>query len=153
LRRLKDGQTFLELGCCFRQEIRKLVYDGAPSKNLHGIEIVEDFVKLGYELFQDKESLRSEFLVANIMQPTSVSIYKHIQGETDIIYASSFFHLFMLEEQFELAMKVVRILRPREGSMILGRQLGSVRPGIYPLRKLEEGKLYRCYRNCLVGRS
>lgn len=27
--------------------------------------------------------------------------------------------------------------------MILGRQLGSVRPGVYPLRKLEKGKLYR----------
>lgn len=107
------------------------------------MEMVEDFVKLGYELFVDKESLRSEFLVANIMQPTSVSIYEHIQGDTDIIYASSFFHLFTLEEQFELAMKVVDILRPRAGSMILGRQLGSVRPGIYPLRKLEEGKLYR----------
>ena len=105
--------------------------------------MVEDFVKLGYELFRDEDSLQSKFQISNLMQPTSVSVDKNIRGNTDVINASSFFNIFSLEEQFELAIKVVGIVRPRNGSMVLGRQLGSVRPGIYPLRRLEEGELYR----------
>lgn len=94
--------------------------------------MVQDFVNLGYELFRDEDSLRSKFLISNLMQPASASALKNIRGGTDIVYASSFFHLFTLEEQFKLAVEVVGILRQQNGSMILGRQLGSVRPGVYP---------------------
>lgn len=31
--RLKKGEKLLDLGCCFGQDIRKLVHDGAPSEN------------------------------------------------------------------------------------------------------------------------
>ena len=55
------------------------MYDGAPAKNLHGMEMVEDFVEPGYELFLDKHSLRSDLLISSIVELTSVSIYKHIQ--------------------------------------------------------------------------
>lgn len=143
LQRLKNGQTFLELGCCFGQEIRKLVHDGAPSSCLYGLDMVEDFVELGYELFLDKASLDAKFLIGDIVSPSSAKVHQHMKGRIDIVYASSFFHLFDLEKQIELAKQAVYLLRPQKGSVILGRQLGSVRPGIYPLQHLEEGLLYR----------
>ena len=33
LYRLKKGERLLDLGCCFGQDIRKLVHDGVPSEN------------------------------------------------------------------------------------------------------------------------
>ena len=81
-------------------------------------------------LFRDEDSLRSELLISILMQPTSVSMYKNILGESDIIHASFFFRLFTLEEQLQLSIKVVGILRRRKGSIMLGRQLGSARPPI-----------------------
>ena len=78
-----------------------------------------------------------------MMQPSSASTDGELHGKIGICYASSFFHLFTLDQQVELATQVVGLLRPQKGSSLVSRQLGSVKPGEYPLRKLEEGKLYR----------
>ena len=118
------------------------MYDGAPSNKLYGVELVSEFVDLGYELFLDKDILQATFLQADIMQEPHFGGL-HLEGKVDIVYASSFFHLFTLEEQFELSKVVVSILRPKKGSLLLGRQMGSIKPGLYPLRKLEEKKLWR----------
>ncbi|KAI4159497.1 MAG: hypothetical protein LQ342_006576 [Letrouitia transgressa] len=142
LQRVKEGQSFLELGTCFGQELRKLVFDGAPSNNLYGVELVSDFVDLGYELFLDKKALQVTFLQADIMQQPQLG-RPELEGQLDVIYASSFFHLFTREEQYELAKTVVSLLRPKKGSLLLGRQMGTVKPGNYPLRKLEERELWR----------
>jgi hypothetical protein len=63
---VKNGGSFLDIGCCFAQDIRKLVHDGAPADSLWGAELVPDFIDLGYELFNDKTSLGANFMVANI---------------------------------------------------------------------------------------
>ena len=108
--------------------------------------MVEDFVNLGYELFCDKETLRSKFLIASLQELENghaAPEKESLLGKIDVVYASSFFHLFPLERQIELAKIVVRILRPRKGSCILGRQLGSIKPGAYALRKMDLGQPWR----------
>ncbi|KAL9609525.1 MAG: hypothetical protein Q9167_005721 [Letrouitia subvulpina] len=142
LRRVKEGQSFLELGTCFGQELRKLVFDGSPSNHLYGVELVSDFVNLGYELFLDRNIHQVKFLQADIMQQPQLGRLE-LASQLDIIYALSFFHLFTREEQFELSKIAVSLLRPEKGSLLLGRQMGTVKPGNYPLRKLEERELWR----------
>jgi hypothetical protein len=43
LERVKKGEKFMNLGCCFGQEIRQLVHDGAPSVNTYGSDLWGDF--------------------------------------------------------------------------------------------------------------
>lgn len=48
-----------------------------------------------------------------------------------IIYTGSFFHLFDWDGQFAMAKRVVELLKPEPGSMLLGRQVGNINPGEY----------------------
>ena len=62
-RNLEKGQRRSDISgawLLFEKDIRKLAYGGAPSENLYGVEMTEDFIKLGYEPFLYKESLHSE---------------------------------------------------------------------------------------------
>lgn len=57
LSRTKQGEKLLDLGCCMGQDIRKLVFDGAPAENVSATELEPEFIDLGFELFRDKERL------------------------------------------------------------------------------------------------
>jgi hypothetical protein len=43
LDRVKNGEQYLDLGCCVGQDIRKLVSDGAPSENTYGSDLKASF--------------------------------------------------------------------------------------------------------------
>ncbi|KAJ5083211.1 hypothetical protein N7456_012638 [Penicillium angulare] len=137
LMRLKSNPNsiYLDLGCCFGQDLRQLVYDGVPSSQLTGLDIEGPLMSLGYQLFLDQETLDSRFLVANIFKGES-------QGEpwtgllatgADIIHCSAFFHLFPLQEQIEAAKIIGKLVR--KNGMIVGRQSGSVKPAEVPAIK------------------
>ncbi|KAF2255137.1 hypothetical protein BU26DRAFT_151226 [Trematosphaeria pertusa] len=124
LQRLQKGQQLLDMACCFGQEIRQLVADGAPSENIHGCDLREEYVALGYKLFGDHNTLRSKFLNADVFDENSALM--ELEGQFDMVYAGSFFHLWGYEDQVKASKAVARLLRPQKGSMILGRQIGSV---------------------------
>lgn len=142
LSRLKSGEeTFLDLGCCFGQDLRKLVSDGAPSEHLYGSDLRQDFWDLGYELFQDGRALKSRFLAADIFDENSS--LQELDGKVDILYASSFLHLFNLELQHNICERIVRLLKPKAGSILLGRQVGHVEAGEKIHRTNKGGKMWR----------
>ena len=47
------------------------------------------------------------------------------KGQTDIVHASSFFHLFGLEKQSRIARSITGFVRPVHGSLVLGLQLAA----------------------------
>lgn len=126
---MHDGQSLLDVGCCFGQDIRKLVADGAPAGNLIGTDLHQEFLDLGYELFRDRETLTSRFFAGNIL--ADEKSYESLDGKLDIIHVASFFHLFSLPTQIQIAKRLVKLLRPVSGSLILGRQTGNLNPGDY----------------------
>ena len=68
LERLTQGsQTLLDLGSCFAQDLRQLVQDGVPSERLHGVDVDQKFLDLGYKLFLDKNSLKSTLLAVDVL--------------------------------------------------------------------------------------
>ena len=127
----ESSHTFLDIGCCFGQSIRKLVYDGAPSSSLYGIDMESAFWSLGYELFLDQGKLESEFMAGDIFNMDLTSI----QGKFDIVNAEAFFHIFTRPKQLLAVQKVIGLLRPEPGSVVFGWQLGSLRPAQYELPK------------------
>jgi len=133
----------LDLGCCFGQDIRYLVSEGVPAESIYGSDLRGEFIDLGYELFMDKDRLKSTFITSNIFDTSPSSGFEPIQGKINIIYAGSFFHLFDWDDQVKIATRLVSILLPEKGSLVLGRQVGSVAPGVLEQKSNESGKMYR----------
>lgn len=127
LDRVKNGAKFLDLGCCFGQEIRQLVLDGAPPENLYGSDLQPDFISLGYDLFKDQATLKTKFMTADILDANSP--LSQLNGQLGIVYTGSFFHLFNYDQQVTIAKRVVELLDPVKGSMLIGRQAGSEQAG------------------------
>lgn len=130
LDRLRRGATFVDLGCCFAQDVRKLVFDGVPDTQLCGVELEVEYIDLGYEFFVDKGKLQSKFMVADVFDIEGP--LKELHGKMDIIQIGLFLHLFTWEDQKKALEHVVRISKPSQGSMVVGRQAGSSVPGEYP---------------------
>ena len=147
LSRLKhSSQTLLDLGCCFGQDIRCLVADGVPGENLYGADLRLDFLELGYELFKDKGTLKTQFIEGNILDVDGEGgkELRQLTGKIDIIHAASFLHLFTWDDQVEAGMQMVRFLRPTtKDALILGRQTATINPGVKPGLNTTSGNKYR----------
>jgi hypothetical protein len=117
----------LDLGCCCAQDLRKLVHDGAPSENLWGAELKGAFLEVGYELFLDKETLKAHFMEADIFDAEGP--LKQLEGKMDFIQIGLFLHLFDLEGQAKACERIVSLMKPEKGSLIVGQQIGSLEPG------------------------
>jgi len=143
LERLKQDPAckFLDIGCCFGQDLRSLAANGVPSERLYGSDLRSEFFSLGYELFKDKQTLKSRFLVGDVLDSTSD--LKQLDGQISIIYAASFLHLFDYEQQVQVCERFVKLLRPEAGSVILGRQVGHVEAGPRPHRTNPGEKMFR----------
>lgn len=139
LERVKKGDTLLDLACCFGQDVRKMVYDGAPAENVTGTELEPQFIDYGYELFNDREKLESKFVACDFFSETP-DLKEH---SFDIIQAASFFHLFTWDENMEAMSKAIGLLKPKAGSMIFGRQTGVEEPGEMKVPGLRSGAMYR----------
>lgn len=133
--RLHSGQSFLDLGCCFGQDIRKFVFDGVPEQNLIGCDLHQGFLDLGYDLFRDRDRLASRFFAGDILASQfddgKGGPFDELRGKIDIIHASSFFHLFSLSAQLLIAKRLLALLRHVPGSLVLGRQTANIKPGVY----------------------
>ncbi|KAG9997139.1 hypothetical protein KCU78_g17100, partial [Aureobasidium melanogenum] len=126
VRRLKSGNDkYLDLGCCFGQDIRRLVADGVPHEALIGSDLHQGFLDLGYDLFKDKETLRTKFIAADVFEAQSK--LTPLEGNIDILHTSSFFHLFGYEGQKKVARRVVQLLKPKKDSLLVGRQVGNIK--------------------------
>jgi hypothetical protein len=53
-----------------------------------------------------------------------------LQGHVSVIHASTFFHLFGLEDQTKLAKRLASLLSPESGSLILGSHTGLKEKGV-----------------------
>jgi hypothetical protein len=94
---------------------------------LYGADLRADFMALGYDLFNDKEKLKTKFIAADIFDDNSP--LTKLYGQLSIVYTGSFFHLFHYEQQLVVAKRVVQLLKPEAGSTVVGRQMGNLQAG------------------------
>ena len=127
LHRVRAGETFLDLGCCFGQDIRKLIHDGAPSENILGVDTEPRFLELGYELFGDREKLKARFHTQDVFDENFLAEWR---GKIDIIFLGSFLHLFSFEQQKVIIAQLVKVLRKRKDVLVFGRHLATERGGV-----------------------
>ncbi|GKZ25563.1 hypothetical protein AbraIFM66951_001335 [Aspergillus brasiliensis] len=127
--RLKNtSDIYLDLGCAMGQDIRHLVHQGAPQSQIYGSDLHPDFIELGYDLFADRDTLACEFITGDIFDDRS-ELLQRLSGKVDMINAASFFHLFDWDTQVKLAKRVITLLKPKPGSIVVGRHVGDYNPG------------------------
>ncbi|KAK0942537.1 hypothetical protein LTR29_005958 [Friedmanniomyces endolithicus] len=119
LRRVKQGETLLDLGCCFGQDLRRLVFDGAPASGLTGVELEQGFLDLGHDFLLD----RGRFCVPLVAGDFFGPLPGLEKGSFDMVHAAFFFHLFSWDEQVQAVAKALQLLKPKQGSMLFGRQV------------------------------
>lgn len=96
---------------------------------------------MGYDLFLDKETLKTKFIAGDVFDPDA-SI-KQLDGKIDIIHAALFFHLFNWDGQVKIAKRFVSLLNPEAGVLVIGRQIGNVEAGEYLGPRLPDKTRYR----------
>ncbi|KAI1120149.1 hypothetical protein F5Y10DRAFT_139700 [Nemania abortiva] len=130
--RLKqENATYLDIGCCFGQDLRQLVFDGVPSSRLIGLDIAEPLMEVGYDFFRDRGAIESEFLVADVFEGSAQPQWAKLEKRgIDVVHCSAFFHLFPLDQQLAAARQIGKLMK--KGGVIVGRQIGSERPGDVP---------------------
>ena len=142
LRRIQAGALFLDLGCCVGQEIRQLTVDGAPSENLYGADLQQGFIDVGYQLFRDKETLKAHLFVANIFDSAN-SPLASLQRKLDFVWVGSFLHLFNYEDQHYAIKKIMGLVKDEKNTIIAGRSVGNVKPGLIARVNTPDAKMYR----------
>jgi hypothetical protein len=79
---------------------------------------------VGYDLFKDKDTLKTTFLTADIFDEENEDL-KMLEGDIDVVYAGSFLHLFGWDDQVKICKRLTKILK-KEESVVMGRQVGEV---------------------------
>lgn len=103
-----------------------MIVDGAPAENLCGAELNSTFLDLGFDLFCDKDKIKSPFYAANIFEEND-QLRQERSNQFDMIHVGSFLHLFDLEGQKKAATALLGLLKHQKGGLILGRQHGATK--------------------------
>jgi hypothetical protein len=132
LQTLKSGGKLLDLGCCLAQDIRKLVFDGVPAENLYGAEYEAPFIDVGYNLFQDRGTLKSQFMQADVLDDGPEAPLNKLKDSIDIIHLGMVLHVFNREDQLTALVRCIEILKPGPGTLIIGQAVGHVEGKLSP---------------------
>ncbi|KAF8824857.1 hypothetical protein HHX47_DHR7000536 [Lentinula edodes] len=154
----RANALFLDIGCCFGNDLRKAIEDGFPAQNVIASDLRPDFWNFGHELFNtNPTTFPVTFIPGNVLsssfistQPPllshesppnfipSVSLQSLLQptpksldplrGHLSAIHTSAFFHLFKKDEQLLIAKKLASLLSPVPGSIIFGSHRGAATP-------------------------
>lgn len=134
--RVKNGELYLDIGCCMGQDIRKLASEGVPAKNTFASDLKQEFWDIGYNLFLDRDTLQTKFIQADVFDANSS--LKQLDNKLNIVLAHSFFHLFDWDDQVKAAKRVIQLLKAEPGVMIFGRQGAMVDAGSFAFAKKEQ---------------
>ena len=120
LERLKAGDSILDFGCCLGQDLRWLAALGAPTNKMYGVDLHHEFWDIGFDLYQDKDRFKAQFMCADIFD--EISELNHLRGSIDIVYMGSVLHLWDWSGRVKALKEIVKLTRT--GSLLVACQIG-----------------------------
>ncbi|KAI0485100.1 hypothetical protein GGR56DRAFT_58671 [Xylariaceae sp. FL0804] len=152
---------FLDLGTCFGQDLRKLVYDGARPGRLWASDLRPELIDLGFRLFDDGDDgrlPRRHFLCPGDILAAAdedddpaadADQLRLLDGRVTILHVTAVFHLFDLAQQVLAADRCLRLLRKDTAApvLVVGCQAGSARPGSYLRRNANQEHAHKYRHN------
>jgi hypothetical protein len=113
----------------FAQDLRKLIYDGAPPNSVYGTDLRGEYFEFGYKLFRDESTIsRDHFIEADILNP-DVAGLRDLERKLDVINATHLIHVFTLENQRKSIRRFMALLKDEKGVMVTGRMTGHLEAG------------------------
>jgi hypothetical protein len=122
LKRLIAGDTFMDIGCFLGGDMRRLAFDGAPTANMYGIDIVSHW-EVGYSLYRDADQFNAHFIEDDFLSSKN-PVLQDLMGKVDIISISAVLHQWDLRDQIKAAKRLVTFTKP--GALVVGYQIGNV---------------------------
>ena len=107
-------------------DLRKLVFDGAPEENLTGVELEQGYIDLGYDLFNDRETLKVKLLRGNILDPVDAAPWADLGGQYDVANFGMVLHSFTWEQQIFMLEKGLHVLKNEPGTSMIGIACGNI---------------------------
>ncbi|TFK50835.1 hypothetical protein OE88DRAFT_1712786 [Heliocybe sulcata] len=162
----RDAAIFLDIGCCFGNDVRKAVADGYPVDKVIASDLRSEFWDLGHELFRSTpETFSVPFIQGDVFDSAflaraqisyapssnrapvlrSLTTLTPLIGHISAIHASAFFHLFNEEQQLELARRMASLLSPEPGSIIFGSHVGQPHKSVRTSRRTTNGRDIFCH--------
>ncbi|KAI0358974.1 hypothetical protein OH77DRAFT_1420487 [Trametes cingulata] len=156
----RQSPIFLDIGCCFGNDLRRAVYDGYPVEYCVASDLNPAFWELGHKLFKSTpETFPVPFIPGDVFDPahlapvppsysppdtpppqlSTLTSLNPLRGHVSAIHASALFHLFSEDKQLQLAQALAGLLSPEPGSMILGSHVSRPEKGF----RLEVNPPYR----------
>jgi SAM-dependent methyltransferase len=125
---------FLDLGCGLGQNMRKLLLDGAPAKQVCGADISSDLIACGHEYFRDVDRWQCKMYIGDLFD-SNASVNAEASGQFDAIWAAMVYHLWAWDGQLKASIQTARLLKDKKGAMLIGWQLGAT-PAVEEKRPL-----------------
>ncbi|KAI0892602.1 hypothetical protein F4806DRAFT_500008 [Annulohypoxylon nitens] len=142
---------FLDLGTCFGQDLRRLVYDGALIHRLWASDIEPRFIDLGFKMFNDADRLPHDHFLCpgNLLSDSPEDKLQTLDNKVTILHMTAVFHLFSLSDQKDAADRCLRLLRKDTGSpvLVLGAQVGSMTPGPFQRQNVSQDYSHKYRHN------
>eukprot|EP01038_Epipyxis_sp_PR26KG_P008945 gene8945-12062_t len=134
-----------DIGCCFGQDIRKMILDGIESRKIHAIDIHDGYWNAGKILYKDIDedsddntlnyisdnhiiSTKSMLngvneLFCDMASSTSYYTIESLHNSFDYILCQSVFHVLSYNQSCNLIQKINNILKP--GGTVFGSCVGG----------------------------
>ncbi|KAJ7871586.1 hypothetical protein B0H13DRAFT_1032531 [Mycena leptocephala] len=123
LSRLQAGGVFLDVGCFLGGDMRRLAIDGAPSEQLHGVDIVSHW-DVGYSLYRDRDRFKAHFIEGDFLSTENPALTA-LHGRVDVLSVSAVLHHWDFRQQRAAVERLVSFTAG-PGSIVLGYQVGNV---------------------------
>ena len=145
-----ESLRLLDLGTCLGQDLRKLLHDGVPISSLYGSDLFPEYENAGHALFRDASVFtKGHFIAADLLDDSSTENgLVSTEGTWDMIAITMFLDIWGLKTQGEACRRILKLLKRREGSLIVGSQTGNEQPHELQLKppfsaEGEERSVYR----------
>ncbi len=147
--RLRASAKLLDVGTCVGQDLRRLLVDGAPLASLYGTDIFAAYERVGHALFNDAATFTGRFIAGDLFDDAPDSALAQTRGTWDIVSATMFLHVFDRADQQRACVRLLGLLAAAPGSMLVGAQTATVRPGEHVLRPpfVKEGEHKTIFRH------
>lgn len=89
---LKMQGNFLDYGCGIGDAIRQLIRDGYPCEKIHGFDVNDASIRLGADLYLDKEEIEKHVSVSPQF-PYEAEMY-------DLVYSGNVIHVIKDNDEF-----------------------------------------------------
>lgn len=117
--RKNPAAKLVDVGCGFAQDLRILEDSGIPPAQLAGIDLDQNMIDFGYDLFNDRDDFATEFKTGDMLKLSTSS--PDLMGKFDVVRAGCALHLFDYETQQVACENVLQLLKP--GGLLFGEQV------------------------------